>query len=56
MAKYLVLRTSYINDRLVKAGETVEYSGKAGANLRRIKPDKPEKQEDSVGEPPPDVE
>jgi len=37
MAKFKVLERAYINDRLVEAGETVEYDGPPGKALEEIK-------------------
>jgi hypothetical protein len=34
MAKYEVLQVSYINDRIVQVGDTVDYEGEPGPNLR----------------------
>lgn len=36
MAKYEVLELSYINDRLVQAGEVVEYDGTPGTKLKPV--------------------
>ena len=45
MPRYQVLRKSYLNDRLVAAGEIVEYDGEPGENLKLIEPEKPAKKE-----------
>lgn len=37
MARYKVLATSYINNKLVHPGDVVEYKGKAGSNLELVK-------------------
>jgi hypothetical protein len=37
MAQYRVLSKSFINNRIVEEGETVEFDGKAGSNLELIK-------------------
>lgn len=37
MAQYRVLQKSFIDSRLVEAGETVEYDGEASDNLELIK-------------------
>ncbi len=42
MAKYLVLKKSYIDDRLVYVGDVIEFSGVPGDNLQLIEPDKPD--------------
>lgn len=36
MAKYRVLETSYIDERIVEAGTEVEYGGLAGFNLQAL--------------------
>ncbi len=36
MAKYKVLEKSYINDRIVDAGEEIEYDGLPSTNLQPI--------------------
>ena len=43
--EYRVLETSFINGRLVQAGEKVEFDGKPGANLEPIKAEKKAKDE-----------
>lgn len=40
MAKYRVLQTSFIDNRLVHEGEIIEYDGDAGHNLELIEPEK----------------
>lgn len=40
MAKYRVLQTSFIDNKLVNEGEIVEYDGEAGHNLELIEPEK----------------
>ena len=39
MAKYKVLEKSYINDRIVDAGEEIEYDGLPSTNLQPIDSD-----------------
>lgn len=39
MAKYKVLEKSHINDRVVDAGEEIEYDGLPSANLQPIDSD-----------------
>lgn len=41
MPKYKVLAKSFINNSIVEEGEIVDYDGKPGSNLERIKDDKP---------------
>jgi hypothetical protein len=36
MAKYKVLERSYLNDKLVEAGETVVYDGEPGKALELV--------------------
>lgn len=40
MAKYRVLQTSFIDNKLVHEGEIVEYDGEASHNLELIEPEK----------------
>lgn len=40
MAKYKVLVQSFINNKIVEAGEIVEYDGRPGTNLEPIEPKK----------------
>lgn len=37
MAQYEVLEKSFINNRIVEAGEVVEYDGEPGPNLKAFK-------------------
>jgi len=39
MPKYHVLEKSYINNRIVEAGEIVEYDGTPGGNLSLVEPE-----------------
>lgn len=50
MAKYTVLTESYINDRLVKEGDIIDYDGKAGSNLKLIRPEKKAKAMSTLSE------
>ena len=36
MARYKVKERSYINNRVVEAGEIIEFAGKPGKNLEKI--------------------
>lgn len=36
MGKYRVLETSFIDNKLVKPGEIVEYEGEASGNLKAV--------------------
>lgn len=45
MAQYKVLEKSFIGNRLVDAGEVVEFDGEAGPNLEAVKPAKGKKAE-----------
>ncbi len=45
MAQYRVKETSFINNKLVQAGDIVEYDGKPGKNLEPIKSGKGKKAE-----------
>lgn len=38
MPTYKVLAKSFIDNRIVEEGELIEYSGKAGTNLKLIEP------------------
>lgn len=46
MAQYKVLEKSFIGNRLVEAGEVIEFDGEAGPNLEPVKPAKGKKVED----------
>lgn len=48
MAQYRVTETSFINNKLVQAGDIVEYEGRAGKNLELIKTGKGKKVEAEV--------
>ena len=42
MAKYRVLKESFIDNKIVQPGDEIEFSGKAGKNLEAMKePRKP---------------
>lgn len=43
MAKYLVKERSWIDNRLIEAGEEIEYDGIAGTNLEKITAKQPRK-------------
>lgn len=45
MAQYKVLEKSFIGNRLVDAGEVIEFDGEAGPNLEAIKQAKGKKVE-----------
>lgn len=48
MAQYKVLEKSFIGNRMVEAGEVIDYDGEAGANLEPVKAAKGKKAEASA--------
>ena len=50
MAKYKVLKKSFINNTIVEEGQIIEFDGKAGSNLELIKDDKKNKKEEAKSE------
>lgn len=56
MARYKVKERSYINNRVVEAGEIIEFAGRSGKNLEKIEapakvaPPAPAKSDDKKNE------